>query len=591
MLLMKIVAASVSVALAAGLLTRDRDLTANRLIAAFLLCNAFWATCEFYLLQTQDPAVAVVFYRWMTMGWMPLGLLCMHASLNLTSMPNHPISRTIPVFYCALAIVSVLSINSDWIISGVATRNTGGWRGEFGTLFPIAYVLMSAPVVIILVVWRRLMVGADRDGEDELARIIFFGVSISLVSGTLTAVVLPFFNIHAITMTTSLLSFVGLLVAWTLRRFGHSLISPEAFAREIFDTLDDGIVVLGENGVVRDSNRAFGRMIGVGSNRAVGLRITNWIPDFPEQVESFDASTFLEIRQESGSRLPVVISPPVKMKARRHLAGHVYVIRDRREVTSLQRQLAVSGRLAAVGDLSKSISESIHAPAAATQANLERLAADWQAMLNWLEATGKLEESREAVLEGLELIDECVEGIDRVTSIVQEVGSFSADFSHGSFVRHRLSEIVECAVRIARTQAKPNVDIEIQLDPDIEIMCHRSELERVVTNILVNAIHALDGMDRDVSHLSVAVGAQGDRALLHIEDDGCGIESNVLDRIFDPFFTTKPVGRGTGLGLAISYHIVRKHGGQIRVSSIADRGTSVAVELPRLMDGRAGNAI
>ena len=55
-----------------------------------------------------------------------------------------------------------------------------------------------------------------------------------------------------------------------------------------------------------------------------------------------------------------------------------------------------------------------------------------------------------------------------------------------------------------------------------------------------------------------------------------------MERVFDPFFTTKPVGKGTGLGLAISYHIVRKHGGEIRVSSIESRGTSVAVELPRL---------
>ncbi len=53
---------------------------------------------------------------------------------------------------------------------------------------------------------------------------------------------------------------------------------------------------------------------------------------------------------------------------------------------------------------------------------------------------------------------------------------------------------------------------------------------------------------------------------------------DVLDRIFDPFFTTKPVGKG--MGLAISYHIVKAHGGDIRVCSVPGRGTSVSVELP-----------
>jgi signal transduction histidine kinase len=71
---------------------------------------------------------------------------------------------------------------------------------------------------------------------------------------------------------------------------------------------------------------------------------------------------------------------------------------------------------------------------------------------------------------------------------------------------------------------------------------------------------------------------------LHVEDDGCGIAPEVLDRVFDPFFTTKPVGKGTGLGLAISYHIVKDHDGDIRVSSIRGRGTSVTVELPRVVD-------
>jgi two-component system NtrC family sensor kinase len=204
-------------------------------------------------------------------------------------------------------------------------------------------------------------------------------------------------------------------------------------------------------------------------------------------------------------------------------------------------------------------------------------------MLNRIDACRNLEESREAVVEGLELIEECAGGVDRVTAIVEEVGGFSADASGGGFERHRFAEIVDSAVRIACVQAKSGIQIETRLDSEVEVACHRSELERVVINLLVNAIQALDQSGREVSHVTVAVGAQGDRALLHIEDDGCGIESDVLERIFDPFFTTKPVGRGTGLGLAISYHIVRKHGGQIRVSSIADRGTSVAVELPRLV--------
>jgi signal transduction histidine kinase len=65
-----------------------------------------------------------------------------------------------------------------------------------------------------------------------------------------------------------------------------------------------------------------------------------------------------------------------------------------------------------------------------------------------------------------------------------------------------------------------------------------------------------------------------------IEDDGPGIPVSVLGRIFEPFFTTKDVGKGTGLGLSIAYDIVRDHGGDISVSSIAGEGAAFTITLP-----------
>jgi signal transduction histidine kinase len=65
-----------------------------------------------------------------------------------------------------------------------------------------------------------------------------------------------------------------------------------------------------------------------------------------------------------------------------------------------------------------------------------------------------------------------------------------------------------------------------------------------------------------------------------IQDDGCGIPSEAIERLFDPFFTTKPGGEGTGLGLVISQEIVRKHGGEIAVESALGRGTTVRIRLP-----------
>jgi signal transduction histidine kinase len=68
--------------------------------------------------------------------------------------------------------------------------------------------------------------------------------------------------------------------------------------------------------------------------------------------------------------------------------------------------------------------------------------------------------------------------------------------------------------------------------------------------------------------------------LVEVQDTGCGIAPENLERIFEPFFTTKPVGEGTGLGLSISHDIIRSLGGELSVSSALGEGTTFRILLP-----------
>ena len=71
-----------------------------------------------------------------------------------------------------------------------------------------------------------------------------------------------------------------------------------------------------------------------------------------------------------------------------------------------------------------------------------------------------------------------------------------------------------------------------------------------------------------------------ERVCLAIEDQGCGMDSQVKQRLFDPFFTTKPVGVGTGLGLSISFKIIEAHHGSIEVRSEIGKGSCFTIKLP-----------
>jgi signal transduction histidine kinase len=579
LLLMKLTGAVVSVGLAAAILARDHSLRSNRLIAAFLLCNAWWAVGEFFLYQTAEPEIAATLLRWMSVGWIPLGVLCMQASLTLSSMDSHPVGRMIRPLYVSVAVILLIAVGSDLVIADAEVRGVG-WRPIFGVGMVPAYLLLAMPMVATLVCWRGVMAIPESGGQLQLARIVFFGLTGALIAGTLTAVVLPLLGVAAVGVTTTLVALVGLACAWTLNRFGHSLISPQALAREILDTLEDGVILVGEGGAIRDVNRAFLGMIERREAEVIDSAVTDWIPGFPDRWDEAETSAFLEVRSRSGESIPVVASAPVELHGSGRFVGRAFLLRDRREIVSLQRRLIVAARLAAVGDLSKSISHSINEPVEQTRTELEGLADDWRAIEEIVGAADLASTCDEATREGQELIAECAEGVDRISTIVRDISGFSSESSREKFASHRLAPIVARALRVARIHAPDWLEIEDHLDSTLEVQCHAAEIERVVTNLLVNAIQALEKNPQDDAHLVVAIGAQAGRSVIHVEDDGCGIEPEVLDRIFDPFFTTKPVGKGTGLGLAISYHIVKDHGGDIRVSSIPGRGTSVTVELP-----------
>lgn len=97
-----------------------------------------------------------------------------------------------------------------------------------------------------------------------------------------------------------------------------------------------------------------------------------------------------------------------------------------------------------------------------------------------------------------------------------------------------------------------------------EVEAYGSELNQVWTNLIENAIDALNGN----GEILLSTRAEGDWVVVGIEDNGSGIPADIQLKIFDPFYTTKPVGQGTGLGLNISHNIVaQKHHGRIEVES------------------------
>ena len=179
------------------------------------------------------------------------------------------------------------------------------------------------------------------------------------------------------------------------------------------------------------------------------------------------------------------------------------------------------------------------------------------------------------------------EGIERVASIVRAM----KEFAHPDAQEQSPADInhaIETTLLVARNEYKYSARVETDFGDLPHVTCNVSELNQVLLNLIVNAAHAIEAARRDASTglIRLRTACVGESVEITLEDNGCGIPPENLERIFDPFFTTKEVGKGTGQGLAIARSIVvEKHGGTLQADSEVGRGTRMTVRVP--IGGRA----
>lgn len=125
--------------------------------------------------------------------------------------------------------------------------------------------------------------------------------------------------------------------------------------------------------------------------------------------------------------------------------------------------------------------------------------------------------------------------------------------------------------------ARAGIDLELDLPGETgEVQGDAAQLRQVAANLFLNAMQATAGGGR----ITVRTAREGGDVLLAVEDTGCGMTAEVLDRIFIPFFTTKEPHQGTGLGLTVVLDIVKGLGGTVGVESSPGRGSRFVVRLP-----------
>jgi len=185
--------------------------------------------------------------------------------------------------------------------------------------------------------------------------------------------------------------------------------------------------------------------------------------------------------------------------------------------------------------------------------------------------------SREAPPKDREFLDIIVEEADRLNSVVTEFLEYARPADRTPMPISLREPVERAMVRLGRERTKAMARIRTHrhfAEPPPKVNADPSEIERVVFNLLTNAVEAMpEGGD-----LTVRVFAAGGEARISVEDTGTGIAEGDRAQLFRPFFTTRE--RGVGMGLAICRRIVEENGGGVAVESAPGSGSRFTIKLP-----------
>lgn len=167
--------------------------------------------------------------------------------------------------------------------------------------------------------------------------------------------------------------------------------------------------------------------------------------------------------------------------------------------------------------------------------------------------------------------------ISKASKVVFSLKNFSHHDNSGNKILSNINHGIKTVLVLYQNFLKQGCEVieEYQELPDI--LCFPDELNQVWTNLIHNALHAMQNMGT----LTINTTASPTEITVKISDNGSGIPKEIQTKVFDSFFTTKPAGEGSGLGLGICKRIIDKHDGQISLESMPGK-TTFTVTLPIL---------
>jgi signal transduction histidine kinase len=253
-----------------------------------------------------------------------------------------------------------------------------------------------------------------------------------------------------------------------------------------------------------------------------------------------------------------------------------------------QENLVRAEKMAALGRLTAGIAHEINTPLGAALNSLKvlaELADEYAGSIG--DPTVDERDHRELAGELRELVRNVTAWTGKAAGYIRSIKAHTRTMGGGEERSFDLAQLIEDTRRLLAHRLRiSSCTLAVDCPPGVTVYGDPGKLGQVLTNLITNAVDAYEDQGAAEGMIQIGVRTTPEGVEIAVEDRGCGVAAENLERIFEELFTTKPPGKGTGLGLPISRDIVSDcFGGRILVASAPGRGSRFTVALPHREPG------